>query len=116
MQIGIYVAVSNLERGKVFYSALFDCAPYLENANFIGFRIGGVKFGLIRADAYAFPMTRGNNAIPNITVEDIEEAHAHVKSIGPSKIQEHIAQVGPTRLFMFMDPDGNVIEFSSTTE
>src|SRR5262245_11089463 len=97
MQIGMYVAVSNLEKSKQFYSALFGKTPYVENKNFVGFRIGDGKFGLMRAEAYAFPMTRGNNAIPNITVENIEQAYAHVKSLEPLKIQEQIAEVGPVR-------------------
>ncbi len=56
MQIGMYVAVSNLERAKEFYSTLFGTTPYVENKNFVGFRVGGGTFGLMRADAYAYPM------------------------------------------------------------
>ena len=113
MQIGMYVAVADLEKSKKFYAALFGSSPYVENKNFVGFKVGGGNYGLMRADAYTNPMTRGNNAIPNFTVENIEQSYAHVKSIGPHKIQDQISQMGPIRIFMFMDPDGNVIEFSS---
>lgn len=113
LRIGMYLAVSDLSVSERFYSRLFETEPYISNENYIGFMVGGGLFGIMREDAYAYPMTRGNNVVPNFSVKDIDLAYEHVKSLDPETIQDHIKQVGSTRLFLFMDPDGNVIEYSS---
>ncbi len=114
MEMGMYVAVSDLAVAKKFYSQLFESEPYIENENFVGFQIQGGRFGLMRGDAYAVPLQRGNSAVPNIKVTDIAAEHRRVKSMGPQMIQEPIVDLGAMKLFMFKDPDGNVIEFFST--
>jgi len=113
LKIGMYLAVSDLSVSEKFYSQLFETEPYISNENYVGFMAGGGLFGIMREDAYSFPLTRGNNVIPNFSVKNIDLAYEHVKSLNPKTIQDHIIHVGPTRLFMFMDPDGNVIEYSS---
>lgn len=113
MEIGLYVAVKSLEASKLFYSKLFEKEPYIQTPAFVGYEISGGRFGLFLEAAYSFPLQRGNSTVPNIKVEDIESEFERVKSLGPSKIQDSIVTVGPTRLFMFADPDENVIEFFS---
>jgi len=111
MEMGMYVAVSDLAAARRFYQALFATEPYLENERFVGFRLNGGRFGLMRGDAYAVPLTRGNSAVPNIRVDDIESQYERVKALEPRVLQEQITDLGGMRLFMFQDPDGNVIEF-----
>ena len=113
MEFGLYVAVSDLSRAKSFYSALFAADPYIENESFIGFEISGGRFGVMKKNAYAYPMTRGNNVVPNIRVSDAQAEFERVKSLEPSMIQDSVTDLGPMKLFMFGDPDGNVIEFHS---
>jgi predicted enzyme related to lactoylglutathione lyase len=113
MELGMYVAVSDLTTSKAFYANLLSARPYVENENFVGFELAGGRFGLMKASAYTFPMTRGNNVVPNIRVSDIQAAFEHVKSLHPSKMQDSIMDLGAMKLFMFADPDGNVIEFHS---
>lgn len=113
MELGMYVAVEELDRSRQFYSSLFGVDPYIENDNFIGFEMGGGRFGIMKSEAYAFPMNRGNNVIPNIRVSDIDLEFARVIDLKPSMIQEAVTDLGAMKLFMFADPDGNVIEFHS---
>ena len=113
MEFGLYVAVSDLPRAKSFYSALFSADPYIENENFVGFEISGGRFGVMKESVYAHPMTRGNNVVPNIRVSDAQAEFERVKLLEPSMIQDAVTDLGPMKLFMFGDPDGNVIEFHS---
>ncbi len=113
MEFGLYVAVSNLDVSKDFYSKLFQNEPYIENDNFVGYEIAGGRYGLILESAYSHPLTRGNSTVPNIKVQDIESEFQRVKALSPSKMQDQVVVVGPTKIFMFADPDGNVIEFFS---
>ena len=76
MQLGVYVASGDLDRSTKFYAALFQVEPYLQTRTFVSFAINGGRFGIMPAAAYAYPMTRGNSAIPNILVVDIDAAYA----------------------------------------
>ena len=113
MEFGLYVAVSDLTRARSFYSKLFATDPYVENENFIGFEVSGGRFGVMKESAYAYPMNRGNNVVPNIRVSDAQAEFERVKLLDPSMIQDGVTDLGPMKVFMFADPDGNVIEFHS---
>jgi predicted enzyme related to lactoylglutathione lyase len=113
MELGLYVAVSDLLRAKSFYSALFAVEPYVENDNFVGFEISGGRFGLMKESSYAYPMARGNNVVPNMRVPDAQMMFDRIKLLEPSMMQDSVVDLGTMKLFMFADPDGNVIEFHS---
>lgn len=116
MQLGLYVAVSDLEQSKEFYSKLFGIGPYIENDNFIGFKISGGNFGIMKSSAYGYPMIQGNNVVPNIRVSDINTSYKHVKSLKPPMLDDSITDLGGLKLFMFSDPDRNVIEYHSISQ
>ncbi len=59
---------------------------------------------------YSHPLVVGNNCIPNVHVRDIDAEYERMKPLA-SKITDGVQNVGPFRLFMFADPDGNVLEF-----
>ena len=67
----------------------------------------------MRADVYTYPITRGNNVASKIRVDDIQASYNNVSRIGPKIIQDKITDLGQMKLFMFQDPDGNVIKFFS---
>lgn len=113
MQLGMYVAVSDLDIASAFYKDLFSTEPYAQTDTFVGFELAGGRFGLLKEEMYSAPLVRGNNAVLNIKVDDIESEYVRVKNLNPSLIQEKIVSTGPMRLFMFKDPDGNVVEFFS---
>ena len=116
MELGLYVAVADLSKSKQFYATLFDTKPYVENDNFVGFELAGGRFGLMKAAAYAHPLKQGNNTVPNIRVADIGATYQLVKSLDPPMVQESITDLGAMKLFIFMDPDNNVIEFHSLSK
>ena len=89
MELGLYVAVSDLLRAKSFYSALFAVEPYVENDNFVGFEISGGRFGLMKESSYAYPMARGNNVVPNMRVPDAQMMFDRIKLLEPSMDSRH---------------------------
>ena len=111
IRLDIYVAVSDIEAAQAFYERVFERAPALATDNYVGFEIDGALFGLFREDAYSYPLSRGNSATPNILVTDIEAQFARIRALKPPKIMDKITSAESFRLFMFTDPDGNVIEF-----
>jgi len=113
MQLGMYVAVADLDVATAFYSDLFSTQPYAQTATFAGYELAGGRFGLLKEEMYSAPLVRGNNAVLNIKVDNIESEYVRVKGLNPALIQEQITSAGNMRLFMFKDPDGNVIEFFS---
>ena len=110
VRLDLYVAVSDLEAARSFYESVFERAPAVTTENYMGFDVNGALFGLFRQDAYSVPLTRGNSAVPNILVSDIESESARIRALDPLRMTE-ITSTGPFRLFMFADPDGNVVEF-----
>ena len=108
---GVCVAVSDLEKTTLFYESLFDQAVERSTDKFVAFDVNGAQFSLLHESGYSFPLARGNNAIPNFVVDDIDAEFQRVAALGPRRMSDSVVSAGPVRLFMFEDPDGNVIEF-----
>jgi len=106
----MYVAVTDMARAVAFYRHVFRLEPIRESDRYTAFAVGGVVFGLFNAAFYAQPLTLGNNCIPNVRVDDLDAEYERIKPLA-SKITDGIQHAGPFRLFMFADPDGNVLEF-----
>lgn len=113
MKLGIYVVVSNLEVSKSFYEELFGSPAYFENEGFAGFSVSGSLFGIFHEETFTHDLNRGNNSVPYIQVENIQAEYERVKALSPKMVHESIVNEGVISLFMFTDPDGNVIEFFS---
>lgn len=111
MKLNVYVAVTDMERAVVFYRAVFEREPVLHSDRFSAFQVGDAQFGLMNKSAYAHPLTVGNSCVPDFEVSDIDAEHDRITPIA-ARITE-IIPVGPFRLFMFTDADGNVLEFHS---
>jgi predicted enzyme related to lactoylglutathione lyase len=108
---GVYVVVDDMTRAKHFYTSLFQTDPTVDNGSFVGFRINGALFALFAESAYDHPLIKGNNVVPYIQVDDIESEFARVRELAPRMVHDRIITEGPIRLFMFIDPSGNPIEF-----
>lgn len=113
MNLGIYVVVSDLEASKAFYEELFGNPAYFENEGFAGFSISGNLFGIFQEASFTHNLVRGNNSVPYIQVQDIQREFQRVLDISPKMIHDGVVNEGAISLFMFEDPDGNVIEFFS---
>ena len=106
---GVTVAVSNLDGAVAFYTAFFEREPQVLTERFAGFDVDGSQFGLLSEEAYAVPLVRGNNVTPNLSVANIDAEFERIQALDPPRLSP-VQSVGPIRLFMFDDPDGNVIE------
>jgi len=115
VRMGLYVVVSDIDRATDFYEKLFEKKPYVANESFVGFEIAGGLYGLFAESAYTPTLSRGNNTVPYVRVSDIEKEHARLRKLAPKTVQPEIVTEGPLRLFVFEDPDGNVVEFYSVT-
>jgi len=104
MQLGLYVAVNDMERAVAFYRAVFGVEPIQQTDRYSAFSIGGVPFGLFDGGSYAHPLAVGNNCVPNVQVDDIDAEYARIRPLA-SKITDGIQQAGPFRLFMFAAQD-----------
>ncbi len=109
MKLKLYVAVTDMDRAVAFYRQVFRGEPIQRSDRYSAFDVGGTRFGLFNSAFYSYPLVVGNNCIPNVQVTEID---AERERIGPlaSRITD-VQDVGPFRLFMFADPDGNFIEF-----
>ena len=111
MKLNLYVAVTDMERAVGFYRAVFQMEPVQQSDRFSAFQHGDAQFGLMNKAAYSYPLTVGNNCVPDFGVANIDAEHVRIKALA-STITE-IITVGPFRLFMFVDTEGNVLEFHS---
>ncbi|MEQ9208461.1 MAG: VOC family protein [Pseudomonadales bacterium] len=113
MGLGLYVVVSDLESSRSFYQSVFGKAPYFENESFTAFNVGGGLFGIFQEQAFTHELVRGNSSVPYIRVADIDVEFARIKNLGTELVHDEVVVEGPISLFMFVDPDGNPIEFYS---
>ena len=112
MQLDVYVAVNDLDRSVEFYSHGLQVQPAVRNANYAAFEVGSGRLGLMPAAGYAVPVQRGNSTVPTIKVDDLKGWHARIKVLAAKTTE--IIDKGAVRLFMFLDPDGNVIEVAES--
>ena len=111
MQLDIYIAVEDLDRSVDFYAAVFDTRPISRTETYAGFAVGQGRFGLLLASSYAMPVQRGNSAVPTIKVADLAAWFQKVQPLALKTTE--IIEKGTKRLFMFLDPDGNVVEVAA---
>jgi predicted enzyme related to lactoylglutathione lyase len=111
MQLDMYLAVEDLSRSIEFYSAILQEQPVSLNASYAAFAVGGGRLGLMATAGYAVPVRRGNSAVPTLKVDDLEEWHSRIRPLAQRTTA--IIEKGTFRLFMFLDPDGNVLEVAA---
>jgi predicted enzyme related to lactoylglutathione lyase len=111
MQLDMYLAVEDLNRAIEFYSAILQGQPVGRNSNYAAFAVGKSHLGLMEAAGYAVPVQRGNSAVPTLKVDDLEAWHSRIMPLAQRTTE--IIEKGALRLFMFLDPDGNVVEVAA---
>jgi catechol 2,3-dioxygenase-like lactoylglutathione lyase family enzyme len=111
MQLDMYLAVEDLDRAIGFYSAILLQQPVSRNPNYAAFAVGSNRLGLMAAAGYAVPVQRGNSAVPTLKVDDLEAWHSRIEPLAQRTTD--IIDKGAFRLFLFLDPDGNVVEVAS---
>lgn len=109
--VGLYVVVDNMNEAKQFYSQVFETAPAIDNGDFVGFSLGGNLFSLFAKTSFEHDLQKGNNVVPYIRVNNIEQEFSRVKALGAGLVHDHVLDEDQIKLFMFTDPSGNPIEF-----
>lgn len=110
MKLNLYIVVSDMDRAVDFYRAVFQRNAVLHTPTYTAFDLDGALYGLFAASAYPVAVQAGSHCIPNILVTNIEAEHARIQQLHPAYVSEVRAN-GPYQLFVFVDPDGTVLEF-----
>jgi predicted enzyme related to lactoylglutathione lyase len=111
--LGLYVVVNDISESRDYYRQLFESEPVVDHEDFVGFRVSGGLFSLFAEDSFEHRLTRGNSVVPYIRVNDIESEFRRVKAFTDNMIHPDVVDEGPIKLFMFLDPSGNPVEFYS---
>ena len=96
--------VSDLAKGKQWYTQVFGVAPYFDQPFYVGFEIGGFELGLFPDGQ---PGSQG--AITYWGVDDIEAEVARITALGAT-VHGPINEVGEgIKVVELLDPFGNVL-------
>jgi uncharacterized protein len=96
--------VSDLEKAKTVYTALFGFAPQTDSPYYVGFDVAGQHIGLVPQGAQDM-----NSPVAFWEVDDIEGTLAEVIAAGAT-VKEPAHNVGGSRVVAtFTDLDGNVL-------
>jgi predicted enzyme related to lactoylglutathione lyase len=97
--------VKDLARAKTLFGALVGAAPYMDEAYYVGFRVGDQEIGL-DPHGHSQGMT---GPVGYWHVDDIEKSLELLLDAG-AQTQQAIRDVGGGKLVATVtDPDGNVI-------
>lgn len=98
--------VSDIERGKEWYSQILGFGPYFDQPFYVGFNVGGYELGLQPDDAATGQ--RADGAVAYWGVEDAETAFENLIASG-AIVHEPIQDVGEgIKVGTVKDPFGNV--------
>lgn len=109
MKLNLYVLVRDMAQSVSFYEQVFQRPPVVQNPGFSAFALGDALYGLFDVANHPQP-SFGSNVVPNIQVEDVDALYQRLSQMD-SPFKSEIRVNGPYRLFLFADPDMNVIEF-----
>lgn len=115
LRSAIYL-VPDLAKARKWYAEVLGKAPYFDEPSYVGFDAGGYELGLFpeqnyKPEAGATKAESGDNKAPSVMtywgVENIEEAHKRLLSLG-ARPAEAITDVGGgIKLATVIDPFGN---------
>jgi predicted enzyme related to lactoylglutathione lyase len=97
--------VTDLARAKALYSKLLGVEPYMDEAYYVGFSVGGQDIGL-DPHGHSQGMT---GPVGYVHVDDITSSLKALLDAG-AQAQQQVKDVGGGKLVASVkDPDGNVI-------
>jgi len=111
----IYVTVEDMDRAVKFYEDIFDVKVSSKSERMSSFDFDNISFLLFDPSMDNEKISKGNNVIPNIEVEDINKILELVKS-KDCKIIMPLEKVETFLIFQIEDTEGNIIEFYQTVE
>lgn len=106
----LYVAVKDMDRAVNFYEEIFDVKVSSKDKRMSLFNFDSFSFLLFNPSIDGEIISMGNNVVPNIEVEDVNEMLEFVKSKG-CEIVMPLEKIGKYSLFQAKDTEGNILEF-----
>lgn len=107
----LYITVDDMDRAVSFYEKIFN-VPASKSPRMSSFEFDNFTFLLYDPSFDGDEVIKGNNVVPAIEVENIDDSFSLVKGLGceiifpPQKVEKF-------KLFQIKDTEGNVIEFYS---
>ena len=108
----LYICVTNMERALNFYETFFEKAPLVKDKIYSVFEINHFRFGLFAYQEMGESHTFGNNCLPSIEVDSIEELNYKTRNLAVCFPLTHI---GNNWVMEFIDSEGNHIELTTPT-
>lgn len=107
----LYVSTKDFDRARHWYEKiLFQREPDMETDRFVSWVLDGVYFGVFNPKITGETISFGNNCVPNIEVNNIEELHERLVSESVEIVMKP-HKVNETKIFQCLDSEGNTLEF-----
>ena len=98
--------VSDIEKGKAWYSAILGFAPYFDQPFYVGFNVGGYELGLQPVDEDS--TNKADGVVAYWGVDDGSAALKRLLELGAT-LHEDVQDVGEgIKVATVKDPFGNV--------
>lgn len=100
--------VTDIAKGKKWYTEAFGVKPYFDEPFYVGFEIGGYELGVQEVEnGAAHPGPGGVETYWG--VDDIGKVYEYLLSIGATPHQEPTSVGDPIKVAMVKDPWGNLL-------
>ena len=98
--------VSDIEKGRDWYSSILGFAPYFDQPFYVGFNVGGYELGLQPSEAE--PANKAEGVVGYWGVDDAAVALKHLLEKGAT-LHEDVQDVGgDIKVATVRDPFGNI--------
>ena len=101
----LVIPVDDTTRAKAFYGRVLRSEPYVDEAYYVGYRVGGLEIGL-DPNGHRQGLT---GPLPYWTVDDIRKSLIELRD-GGAEVQQDVKDVGGGKLTALVkDADGNLV-------
>ena len=112
----LYVTARDYDRAVSWYrDTLFGRSPDSTTDRFAFWDLDGVKFGVFNPEITGAEVEFGDNCVPNIEVDDVDDLHDRLCAEGVEVVMD-LKEVNGTRIFQVRDSEKNVLEFYAWTQ
>lgn len=100
--------VSDLEKGKAFYTNAFRVEPYFDEVYYVGYNVGGYELG-VQPDETPSAIEKVESVNTFWGVNDIEAEYRHFLDCGATEVEKPMNVGGEIVVATLKDPWGNII-------
>jgi len=98
--------VSDIEKGRDWYSSILGFGPYFDQPFYVGFNVGGYELGLQPSEAE--PANKAEGVVAYWGVEDAGAALRHLLENGATSHEDVQDVGGDIKVATVKDPFGNI--------